>query len=72
MLHGTEFADHESVFDDAWNHILSAIVIANKYKIGVLLGKDPITHMRFCFFKILRSLLPDLHAAPGKQVRTDH
>lgn len=39
MLRGTEFADYESVFDDAWNHILNAIVTANKYQIGVLFGE---------------------------------
>jgi len=49
VLRGTEFADYQSVFDDAWNHILNAIVTANKYQIGVLLGKDPITQMRFSF-----------------------
>jgi len=37
VLRGTEFADYQSVFDDAWNHILNAIVTANKYQIGVLL-----------------------------------
>ena len=39
VLRGTEFADYESIFGDAWNHILNAIVTANKYQIGVLLGK---------------------------------
>ena len=39
VLRGTEFADYESVFHDAWNHILNAIATANRYHIGVLLGK---------------------------------
>lgn len=39
VLRGTDFADYASIFDDAWNHILNAIVTANKYRIGVLLGE---------------------------------
>ena len=49
MLRGTEFADYQQVFDDAWNHILNAIVTANKYQIGVLLGKDSIAPISFRF-----------------------
>lgn len=49
MLRGTEFADYQSVFDDAWNHILNAIVTANKYQIGVLLGKYSIAPIPFQF-----------------------
>jgi len=58
VLRGTEFAAYQSIFDDAWNHILNAIVTASRYQIGVLLGKGPIAQMHFCSsFGILRSYL---------------
>lgn len=59
MLRGTEFADYASVFDDAWNHILNAIVTANKHQIGVLLGKGSIAQipLHFSSREILRSYL---------------
>ena len=68
VLHGTDFAAYQSVFDDAWNHILNAIVTANRYQIGVLLGKGPITQMHYCFFfEILRSSLQTCMQPPGSR-----
>jgi hypothetical protein len=59
VLHGTAFADYQSVFDDAWNHILNAIVTANKYQIGVLIGERDVDRNRYnlVFFEFLRSYL---------------
>lgn len=37
VLRGTDFADFGFIFQGAWGHILDAIVMANKYGIGVLI-----------------------------------
>jgi hypothetical protein len=65
VLRGTEFADYASIYDDAWNHILNAIVTANKYRIGVLLGKTRSHRYRSgCLLEILRLYLYRLACGP--------
>ena len=67
MLRGTEFAEYESIFDDAWNHILNAIVTANKYQIGVLLGKARSYQCTLVFLEIFRSYRQTCMRPPGSR-----
>ncbi|KAG6888935.1 hypothetical protein C0992_007048 [Termitomyces sp. T32_za158] len=69
VLYGTAFSDFFSVFSGAWSRITKAVETADRYGLGVLIGRFS------SFFSIGVSYdedRKDLHAAPGKQNKDAH
>ena len=69
VLEGTDFAGLDDVFRGAWQRITNAIVLANNFGLGVLIGasRDPLS----IAYEGLNAII-DLHAAPGKQNGDPH
>lgn len=71
MLDDTDFERHKDVFSGAWSRILHAVGNAERYGLGVLIGKQHLEAFRR-LGSFTCHLILDLHAAPGAQNKDAH